>query len=304
MAFPCSGARSSLGEVCPPPSVCPSTPTLLQLRLPCHWADSSPVFAEMLTLAANSSESVTLQLDAEFEDHETLHHFLVLVTDQAFEADGFPGGEFWDWRFPLHHLLSFLDKWGCERCVSSLRSIGTSAIMRGELRLTSAFVFCALLNDLAAAHGCILRYARHWCAYPVQDEYNSDLILGMQVGSMFTLAENPYGFFCVLPPAYAFGLMRANVDFKPYTEQEDDFEVESFADMFVKATTAALEAERRRELLLCSLKADYRTSLLRSLPWLPGHRPHARHQAHMSSIVHHSRPADDDRVANGKLLFP
>lgn len=215
-----------------------------------HKLTDSPVFAQMITLAAKSSppEPVTLQLESDFEDHETLHRFLVLVTNQTFDAGGFPDGDFWDWRWPLHHLLQFLDKWGCERCVSSLRAIGATAIMRDELQFADAFVFCALLNDPPACRGAILRYARNWTDHPGQDGEGPDhpaLIFGTQRGSMFTLGESPYELFCVLPQAYAYGLLRAGVECPSYWEDEDD--IERFADKFVEVVEAALQVERHRE---------------------------------------------------------
>lgn len=199
----------------------------------------------MLDLSAQSSEPVKLELEADFEDKETVHRFLVLITEQTFDAPSFPDEYFSGWRIPLYRLLQFLDKWGSERGVGTLRSIGATAIMRDELRWTNAFMFCAMLNDLTMCRNLILRYAKNWADHPGQSNADDDphrLIYGFEEGSMFELGCGPFEFMCALPPAYAYALTRAGVDHNV----NDDDETEAFADKFVEVAIAAMQVQRQR----------------------------------------------------------
>ncbi len=109
---------------------------------------ASSVFRDALGVGEGSERKIALT-DTTYEKAATVRAFLQLILDGNITIDkALPG---------IQRLVSFLDKWGCERHLANLMALVELAVRRGDAHPLRAFVvaasgqmreLCVLLIDL------------------------------------------------------------------------------------------------------------------------------------------------------------
>lgn len=193
-------------------------------------AEHSSVFADILSFLQQQRSELAIELtNNDFECATIVRAYLNLTSyrkDLLPFADADRG-----WQAVLIALIRFLDKYNCRNGVEQLRAYGAElALVSRDLEPQDAFVYAALLNDLALCVAILDCFSK--LTWTPEEEGNDNVeaddqetLCGVEGEPLFSLETAPLYFTAALPAPYQWAMSRAagNVDYK---EAPRDFCIE------------------------------------------------------------------------------